>query len=166
MATSGSGRAHGDPDVRLNQGRGVVDAVAYHDHGAPPGLVGLYRVDLLLRQQVGAVADAEHLGDSLGGALIVAGEELDVADAEVADGSQGGGGFRAEGIGGGQNSCEFPVDEHEEERLSLLFQQVGLGRHRSVLQHSMRPHGDGAPLDRRPYSLSWYRRKVLGRAGL
>ncbi|MBS6355742.1 MAG: MerR family transcriptional regulator, partial [Oscillibacter sp.] len=56
----GAGDAHGHADVRLLQGRGVVDAVAGHGHQIPPLLPGPDDADLVLRGHPGVYADPGH----------------------------------------------------------------------------------------------------------
>jgi hypothetical protein len=66
--------AHGDPDVRCRERRGVVDAVAdLGDHGAL-GLQLAHDGLLVLGQQFAAALDPEPSGNGLGRALVVAGE--------------------------------------------------------------------------------------------
>ena len=53
--------AHGDADLRLGQGRGVVDAVAGHRHHAPLGLEPPDYFALLVGQHLGPdIVDAER----------------------------------------------------------------------------------------------------------
>ena len=82
-AMSAPGRAHGHADIGLGQGRRVVDAVADHDHGVARGLVLLDDGDLVLRQEIGPVGDAQLLGQRRRRALVIAGQQLDAADAQA-----------------------------------------------------------------------------------
>ena len=57
-------RAHGDADVRLGQGRGVVDAVADHGHLAALGLQAVHLLGLAVGQDPGHdLVDARAPGD-------------------------------------------------------------------------------------------------------
>jgi hypothetical protein len=71
----GSG-AHGQPQVSLGQGGGVVDAVARHGDDPAGVLQLLDHVDLPGGQHArDHLADADRGGDVPGGSLVVAGEQ-------------------------------------------------------------------------------------------
>ncbi len=46
----GAGDAHGDADIRLAQGRGIIDAITGHGHDMAPPLQGRHQAELLFRR--------------------------------------------------------------------------------------------------------------------
>ena len=70
--------AHGDADLRLREGRRVVDAVARHGDDAALGLNFLTARGFLLRQHLGDdFVDAELARDRVGRGAAVAGQHDD-----------------------------------------------------------------------------------------
>src|SRR3546814_10724907 len=68
--------AHGEAEVGLGEGGGVVDAVTDHGHRAALSLEALGAVDLVLRQHLAAdVVDADLGGDGAGRPLVVSGQQ-------------------------------------------------------------------------------------------
>ena len=68
--------AHGDAEVGLGEGGGVVDAVADHGDDLAVGLQAADDVDLVGGQDLGDDGvDVDLVGDGSGGALVVAGEQ-------------------------------------------------------------------------------------------
>src|SRR3546814_11396342 len=68
--------AHGEAEVGLGEGGGVVDAVTDHGHRAALSLEALDDVDLVLRQHLGDdFVDADLGGDGAGSPLVVAGQQ-------------------------------------------------------------------------------------------
>ena len=66
---------HGDADVGLGQGGGVVGAVAAHGHQRPLGLLLADQAQLVLRRGFGQeIVDAGFGGDGGGGDRVVAGD--------------------------------------------------------------------------------------------
>ncbi|GBE13270.1 hypothetical protein BMS3Abin13_01568 [bacterium BMS3Abin13] len=49
----GAGYPHGHADIRLFQGRGIIDAVAGHGHHVTSGLQGLHQAQFLVRRHPG-----------------------------------------------------------------------------------------------------------------
>jgi hypothetical protein len=91
--------AHRDADLRLRQGRRVVDAVARHRDEPPLPLQLLHDVDLLFRKYLRLDAlDPELLRNRSSGRPAVSGEHDDV-DAFVAKCVEGGGRRLLDGIG-------------------------------------------------------------------
>ena len=142
----GAGDAHGHADVRLLQGRGVVDAVAGHGHQIAPLLPGPDDADLVLRGHPGIHADpgyelpqfliahglndgtlhglgaggedADLLGDGGGGDLVVAGNH---------DGPDTGGDALTDGRLGLLPGRVHHGDEAQELEVVLILQADGGG---------------------------------------
>ena len=72
--------AHGEAEVGLGEGGGVVDAVADHGDDLALGLEAADDVDLVGGEDLGDdLVDADLVGDGSGGPLVVAGEQDRVA---------------------------------------------------------------------------------------
>ena len=75
---------HGDADIGLSQGGGVVGAIAAHGDQLALGLLGADQLELFLRRRLGEeIVDARFSGDCRRGHGIVAGDH-DGADAHAA----------------------------------------------------------------------------------
>jgi hypothetical protein len=107
-------RTHRDTYVRLCQRRRVVHAVAYHHNGMPLCLICLHDGNLVFRKKTGLLPYAELSCNRRGNALIIAREQLNVAEAETVHLSKGGGNFRAKSIRGGQDSAERTLASEEQ----------------------------------------------------
>ena len=120
--------ANGDARIRPGQGRGIVDAVAYHGDLA----LGLQLPDyslLAVRQDPGN--DLVHSGlgpDGLSCALVIAGEH-DHLNAHILQLPNGPGAVRLHGVRHGDHTCKCAVIGKEQRCLTLLCQSVGLGCH-------------------------------------
>ena len=106
--------AHGDPEVGLGEGGGVVDTVADHGHGLALGLQAADDVDLVGGQDLGDDGvDADLVGDRPGGAFVVASEQHR-REAEVAERADRVGAGRLDGVGDDDRGADgaVPADEH------------------------------------------------------
>ncbi len=67
--------AHGDPDIRLGQRRGVVNPIANHRHFVPLALQTLNGIGFTVRQHAGDhFINAGFFGDSLRGGGVIPGK--------------------------------------------------------------------------------------------
>ena len=118
---SGDGGAvtDGNAHIRLGEGRGVVDAVADHDHGVSSAALRLHKGSLVIGQNFRVeLVDVQRRGDRLRGAPVVTGHHADFADAkgvELIDDLRG---LRAQRVKNAQH-----CDEHAVQRQV----QVGVG---------------------------------------
>ena len=86
----GGAVADGDARVRLRQGRRVVDAVAYHQHGVSLPAEPCHILRLVRRKDSGAEVIHSHLsGNGCGGAVTVAGEHNGAGNPQSAEGREG-----------------------------------------------------------------------------
>ena len=82
LLRDGGARAHGDAHIGGGERRRVVNAVTHHDDALSASHERLHVGMLVLGEQVSPVlGDARLGGDACGGALVIAGEHDDVADA-------------------------------------------------------------------------------------
>ena len=106
--------AHGDPEVGLGEGGGVVDAVADHGDDVAVGLEAPDDLDLVAGEDLGDDGvDADVVGDVSGGSFVVAGEQDggEAQSSELADRCGAGG---LDGVGDDDRRADgtVPADEH------------------------------------------------------
>src|SRR5205807_2761907 len=106
--------ADGDAEVGLDEGRGVVDAVAHHGHDPALLLKVADGGHLVGGEHLGEdVADADGGGDGVGGGPVVAGDHDDV-DAHRGQVGDSGGGVVLEGVGHRQDAADLPIPAGED----------------------------------------------------
>ena len=140
----GTARSHGDADVGRRQDRGVVNAVAHHDHR--PRFHRRDRLHLVLGQQPGAdIGDAQAFRHGGCGALAVAGEHDRAADAEPGQALQGGRRVFPHRVAHDQCAGKAPVHAHVDHHLARL-QAGGLGVSGGLGHKAFLAHPDGVPV--------------------
>ena len=108
--------AYREADIRLRQGRRVIDAIANHCHARAPLLELLYAAGLLARQDLcQGLLYADLTGDDLGGALVVAADHTHL-QATPLQRLDGGSGCRLDRIADGQRASQCIVYRQQHHR--------------------------------------------------